>query len=100
MKILVNRKIKCLFLSVLLAVVAFPLVSVLMICLRLDYAALYVTLAAVLMALIIFAALTWYFRDQSKTMNEAIAQIREYIAGSSAMTRATCIVCSTRSILW
>ena len=43
MKILVNREIKCLFLSVLLAVVAFPLVSVLMICLRLDYAALYVT---------------------------------------------------------
>ena len=24
----------------------------------------------------------WYFRDQSKTMNEAIEQIREYIAGN------------------
>ena len=82
MKILVNRKIKQLFLYVLLAVVAFTAASVLMICLGLKNAAIYVAIAAVLMALIIFAALYWYFRDQSKTMNEAIEQIREYIAGN------------------
>ena len=82
MKILVNRKIKQLFLYVLLAVVAFTAASVLIICLGLKNAALYVAIAAVLMTLIIFAALYWYFRDQSKTMNEAIAQIREYIAGN------------------
>ena len=72
MKILVNRKIKQLFLYVLLAVVAFTAASVLIICLGLKNAALYVAIAAVLMTLIIFAALYWYFRDQSKTMNEAI----------------------------
>ena len=44
--------------------------------------ALYVAIAAVLMALLIFAVLYWYFRDQSKTMNEAIEQIREYISGN------------------
>lgn len=82
MKILVNRKIKQLFLYVLLAVVAFTAASVLIICLGLKNAALYVAIAAVLMTLIIFAVLYWYFRDQSKTMNDAIAQIREYIAGN------------------
>ena len=82
MKILVNRKIKRLFLYVLSAVAIFTVASVLMICLGLKNAALYVTIAAVLMTLIIFAVLYWYFRDQSKTMNDAIAQIREYIAGN------------------
>lgn len=82
MKILVNRKIKRLFLYVLLSVVAFTAASVLTICLGLNNAALYVAIAALLMALIICAVLYWYFRDQSKTMNEAIEQIREYIAGN------------------
>ena len=82
MKILVNRKIKRLFLYVLLSVVAFTAASVLIICLGLKNAALYVAIAAVLMTLIIFAVLYWYFRDQSETMNDAIAQIREYIAGN------------------
>ena len=53
MKILVNRKIKQLFLYVLLAVVAFTAASVLIICLGLKNAALYVAIAAVLMTLII-----------------------------------------------
>ena len=82
MKIQVNRKIKRLFLYVFLSVVAFTAASVLIICLGLKNAALYVAIAAVLMTLIIFAVLYWYFRDQSKTMNDAIAQIREYIAGN------------------
>lgn len=82
MKILVNRKIKRLFLYVLLSAAAFTAASVLIICLGLKNAAIYVAIAAVLMTLIIFAALYWYFRDQSKTMNEAIEQIREYIAGN------------------
>lgn len=82
MKILVNRKIKRLFLYVLLAVMAFTAASALIICLGLKNAALYVAIVAVLMTLIIFAVLYWYFRDQSKTMNDAIAQIREYIAGN------------------
>ena len=82
MKILVNRKIKRLFLYVLLAVAIFTAASILMICLGLKNIALYVAIAAVLMALLIFAVLYWYFRDQSKTMNEAIEQIREYISGN------------------
>ncbi len=82
MKILVNRKIKHLFLYVLSAAAIFTASSVFMICLGLKNTALYVAIAAVLMALMICAALYWYFREQSKTMNEAIEQIREYIAGN------------------
>ena len=82
MKILVNRKIKRLFLCVLLVMAVFTVASVVFICLELENAALYVALAAVLMTLIVLAALYWYFLDQSKTMNEAITQIREYIAGN------------------
>ncbi len=52
-----------------------------------------------------FAALYWYFRDQSKTMNEAIAQIREYITGDrnariECDDEGDCTSCSMRSILW
>lgn len=50
--------------------------------LKLENTALYVLLAAVLMTLVVFASLYWYFRDQSKTMNNAIAQIQKYIAGN------------------
>ena len=46
MKILVNRKIKRLFLYVLLSAAAFTAASVLMICLGLKNAALYVAIAA------------------------------------------------------
>ena len=105
MKILVNRKIKRLFLYVLLAVAIFTVASILMICLGLKNIALYVAIAAVLMVLIICAVLYWYFRDQSKTMNEAIEQIGNTYPGTrmpvlSVTMRATCTGCSTKSILW
>lgn len=81
MKLLVDRKIKRLFLCVVLAVAVFTAASVLVICLSRKHASLYVAIAAVLMALIICAALYQYFREQSKTMNEAVEQIRAYLAG-------------------
>ena len=40
------------------------------------------SVAAVLMILFVLIALYLYFREQSKIMNEAIEQIREYIAGN------------------
>lgn len=82
MKILVDRKIKRLFLCVLLLMAAFTGASILLICLELENTALYVALAAVLTALLIFAVLYGYFRNQSKIMNGAIAQIQEYIDGN------------------
>ena len=81
MKILADRKIRHLFLCVLLAVAIFTIVSVSLICLRRPGAAISVALAAVLMALAVFAALYCYFREQSRTINRAIGQIHAYIAG-------------------
>lgn len=82
MRILVNRKIKHLFLFLLLILSIFLTISVLLVFLELENAALYAALSSVTMALLIFLALYWYFQDQSKTINEAITQIREYIAGN------------------
>lgn len=82
MKLLVNRKIKRLFLCVLLTIAAFTTASVFIVFLKQENAVHYVLLAAVPTALVVFAALFWYFRDQSKIMNDAIGQIREYIAGN------------------
>lgn len=66
MKILVNRKIKRLFLYVLLSVVAFTAASVLIICLGLKNAALYVAIAAVLMTLIILLFCIGIFGTKAK----------------------------------
>ena len=82
MKILVNRKIKRLFLQVLLAAAVYLAASVFTLCLGPKNAVIYVGSAAALMVLFIFAALYRYFQDQSRTINEAAAQIREYIAGN------------------
>ena len=66
MKLLVNRKIKRLFLCVLLTIAAFTAASVFIVFLKQENAVHYVLLAAVLTAVVVFAALFWYFRNQSK----------------------------------
>lgn len=82
MKILVNRKINRLFLCLLLVMAVFTATAIIFIALNLENTVLYVSTAAVLMILFVLIALYLYFREQSKIMNEAIEQIREYIAGN------------------
>lgn len=82
MKILVNRKINRLFLCLLLIMAVFTATAIIFITLDLENTVLYVSVAAVLMILFVLIALYLYFREQSKIMNEAIEQIREYIAGN------------------
>lgn len=82
MRILVNRKIKRLFLCVLLAVTVFIAVSAFFLLLKTEYAIFCVTAAAVLLACSFFTLMYRYFRDQSRIMNDAIDQIREYIDGN------------------
>lgn len=81
MKILVNRKIKHLFLWILLAIAAFGLVSVACVGLDVKNAGLYVALSAVGMGTIVFAVLYRFFREQNIIMENAVLQIRAYIAG-------------------
>ena len=82
MKILVNRKINRLFLCLLLIMAVFTATAIIFITLDLENTVLYVSVAAVLMIQFVLIALYLYFREQSKIMNEAIEQIREYIAGN------------------
>lgn len=82
MKILVNRKINRLFLCLLLIMAVFTATAIIFIALKLENTVFYVSVAAVLMILLVLIALYLYFREQSKIMNGAIEQIREYIAGN------------------
>lgn len=82
MKILVNRKINRLFLCQLLIMAVFTATAIIFIALKLENTVFYVSAAAVLMILLVLIALYLYFREQSKIMNGAIEQIREYIAGN------------------
>ncbi len=81
MKILTNRKIKRLFCRVLLSLILFTLISVSCTLLQLKHAALYVLLSCAGMGLSILAFLYLYFREQDRIMEEAAAQIRNYLSG-------------------
>lgn len=81
MKIFVNRKIKYLFGSVLLFLVVFTWIAVACAGLRLENAAWYVLLSCAGMGIFIFAVMYLYFRDQARTLENAITQIEEYISG-------------------
>ena len=82
MKILVNRKINRLFLCLLLIMAVFTATAIIFIALKLENTVFYVSASAVLMILLVLIALYLYLREQSKIMNGAIEQIREYIAGN------------------
>ena len=82
MRILVDRKIKHLFICILLLVVGFSSISVVAVSLQRKFAALYVLVSAICMGVFIFAALYVYFRKQEQIMENAVTQIREYISGN------------------
>ncbi len=82
MKILTNKRIKALFLRIVLCVLAFTLLSVSFVALNLKDAAIYVLLCSVAMAIAVLAACFLYFREQNKIMEDAVAQITEYISGN------------------
>ena len=64
MRILVDRKIKHLFICILLLVVGFSSVSVAAVSLQWKFAALYVLVSAICMGVLIFISLYFYFRKQ------------------------------------
>ena len=86
MKIFTNRKISFLFAGILLCVIAFTLVSVLLIAFEVKHAAYYIIICGLCMAAAILLLNYAYFREQHKIMENAIAQIREYISGSKNVT--------------
>lgn len=82
MKILVNRKIKRLFRAVLLIIAVFSLFSVICTASEWQHAVVYVLLSSICMGMAVFAALHLYFREQSRMLENAAAQIRDYTAGN------------------
>ncbi len=82
MKILANKRIKTLFLRIILSVLAFTLLSVSFVVLNLKDAAIYVLLCSIAMVIAVLAACFLYFREQNRIMEDAVAKISEYISGN------------------
>jgi len=86
MEILANRKIKLLFDSILLCILAFTLAAALLAGFEVKNAAVYTIICFLLMSAIILALCYGYFREQHKIMENAISQITEYISGNKDVT--------------
>lgn len=82
MHILVNKKIKQFFIMALSIIIVFALVSAVLFGLKIDNAEIYVMVSALVMGVLILIAGYWYFNEQSKIMENAIAQIKEYTSGN------------------
>lgn len=89
MKILANRKIKALFYKIMVCMLIFIVVSVSFMMFELNNAALYILLCALFMCIAIMAACYGYFKEQNEIMENAVAQITEYISGNRE-TRVEC----------
>ena len=89
MRILANRRIKSLFCKIVICILVFLLLSVAFIIMKLNNAALYILLCALLMCIAILAACYGYFIEQNEIMESAARQITEYISGN----REARIVC-------
>lgn len=84
MKIFVNDKIRMLFLQIVLCILVFAVISAVVIVRRPEgtgFYIFYVPLSILGMGITVLAVCYRYFREQNQIMEEAVGQIREYIAG-------------------
>ena len=82
MRILANRKIKSLFCKILICILVFLLLSAAFILMKLNNAAFYILLCALVMCIAILAVCYRYFIEQNEIMESAAMQITEYISGN------------------
>ncbi|MBD5470865.1 MAG: HAMP domain-containing histidine kinase [Lachnospiraceae bacterium] len=82
MKIFVTKNIKTLFIKMLLCMSACILLSVLLINLEVKHATIYILVAFLFMDAAILAVCYRYFQTQNKIMEDAVAQMKEYISGN------------------
>lgn len=82
MRILVNRKIKLLFGSILACMLAFTLIAAMLAWLEAGGAEVHIIICFWFMNIVILALGYAYFREQHKIMENAISQITEYISGN------------------
>lgn len=86
MKLFANRKIKFLFVGILLCAIAFALISVMLLAFEVENAEYYIVVCGLCMAAVILLLIYVYFKGQHKIMENAIAQITEYISGNKSVT--------------
>jgi signal transduction histidine kinase len=83
MKILVNRKIKHLFIQILVCIAVFVVAASVLMCISFVHAALFIFICALCMALAILLLCYRYFKEQNKTIEAAVAEITTYISGDT-----------------
>lgn len=86
MKIFANRKIRFLFVGILLCAIVFTLISVLLVASEVKNAAYYIIVCGLCMVAVILLFCYVYFKGQHKIMENAIAQMTEYISGNKNVT--------------
>lgn len=89
MKILTDRKIKRLFCITLAAIIFACCICLVCVGLNRGHAALYVLFIFAGLCAVILTAMYLYFKDQSRIMDNAAEQIKEYISGNRN-TRIEC----------
>lgn len=81
MKILTNRKVKSLFIQILLCISGFFAVSAILAILKPDQQALYTLFCVLSMGIAVIVLCYRYFKEENKIMEDAVMQVREYISG-------------------
>ena len=85
-KILVNQKIKSLFIGILSCIMVFLLISAALAIFDIRNAEYYIIICGVCMGTLILLLCYGYFKEQHKIMEFAITQITEYISGNKDVT--------------
>lgn len=81
MSIFTDRKIKRLFIQILLCILIFMLCIAALMAVPYKRAVIYVLICAVCMGGAVLAACCRFFKEQNRIMENAVVQIREYISG-------------------
>lgn len=82
MNVLTNRKIKWLFCRLLVVTIIFTVISAALAGLKPPGVVFWVFLSSASMGISVLLVIYLYFREQNKSMEEAIEQIRDYISGN------------------
>lgn len=85
MKIFVDKKIKKLFCSVVLAMIICTIISIILLILNVPNIGLYVIIFYLSMCILILIFIYNYFKEENKIMENAVIQIQKYISESQNM---------------
>ena len=83
MKILANRKIKLLFIEIFACIAVFVAAALVLMPVPFVPAALTIFICALCMALVILLLCFGYFKEQNRTLENAVSEIAAYISGNT-----------------